>query len=71
MYLMGRYDFSRMQFVGASAGALVATIAACEVDPETAVKVAYRLVRSQPQGEGSEIVFKNSSSACERTLWRP
>ena len=41
-YLMEKYDLSKMQFVGASAGALIATIAACDVEPELAVQSAYR-----------------------------
>ena len=39
---MEKYDLAKMQFVGASAGALIATIAACQVDPEAAVQSAYR-----------------------------
>lgn len=41
-YLLQHYEADKIQFVGASAGALVATIAACRVDPEAAVECAYR-----------------------------
>ena len=41
-YLMENYDLAKMQFVGASAGALIATIAACNVNPGAAVQSAYR-----------------------------
>ena len=41
-YLQQHYDLQQMRYVGASAGALVATIAACGVSPESAVDCAYR-----------------------------
>ena len=41
-YLQQHYDLQKMRYVGASAGALVATIAACGVSPESAVDCAYR-----------------------------
>ena len=41
-YLMEHYDLKSVQFVGASAGALVATLGACGVLPESAVASAYR-----------------------------
>jgi len=42
-YLAEHYDLKSVQFVGASAGALVATLGACGVSPEVAVACAYRL----------------------------
>jgi len=41
-YLAEHYDLKSVQFVGASAGALVATLGACGVSPEVAVACAYR-----------------------------
>jgi len=42
-YLAENYDLSRCTLVGASAGALAATLCACEVDFEEATQLAYRL----------------------------
>ena len=42
-YLQQRYDLTTWQMRGASAGALVATLAACNVDTEMALTVAHRL----------------------------
>jgi hypothetical protein len=42
-YLAENYDLSRVQFTGASAGALAGVLCACNIDPDAAVKAAYRL----------------------------
>jgi predicted acylesterase/phospholipase RssA len=42
-FLSERYDLCRMPMVGASAGAIAATLGACGVDPATAVEHAHRL----------------------------
>lgn len=41
--LSRHYDLSRMEFSGASAGALAATLAACEVDGRQAAQAAFQL----------------------------
>eukprot|EP00897_Mesotaenium_endlicherianum_P010023 jgi/Mesen1/9049/ME000057S08478 len=38
-----RYDMSRLHMAGASAGALAATLAACQVDGQKAAKAAFQL----------------------------
>lgn len=42
-YLQEHFEMDQVPLIGASAGALVATLAACKVDSETALQVAYRL----------------------------
>ncbi len=42
-YLQQRFDIQKWQMRGASAGALVATLAACNVDSEVAFECAHRL----------------------------
>jgi predicted acylesterase/phospholipase RssA len=42
-YLQQRYDLTTWQLRGASAGALVATLAACNVDTEKAFAYAHQL----------------------------
>ena len=42
-YLEERYDLTKVQVRGASAGALVATLAACNVDPRRALDRAHAL----------------------------
>ncbi|CAL5223367.1 g5872 [Coccomyxa viridis] len=42
-YLQERHDLTRWQMRGASAGGLVACIAACNVDPEKAYEAAHRI----------------------------
>ncbi|KAK9826079.1 hypothetical protein WJX74_010834 [Apatococcus lobatus] len=42
-YLQEHFEMDEVPLIGASAGALVATLAACKVDSETALQVAYRL----------------------------
>ena len=42
-YLQQRFDIERWQMRGASAGALVATLAACNVNSEVAFESAHRL----------------------------
>lgn len=42
-YLQQRYALSKWQMRGASAGALVATLAACNVNIDTAFECAHRL----------------------------
>lgn len=54
-YLSENYDLSQADLVGASAGGLVSTLAACGVDTDAAVKAAYRIsvennVVSRPGG---------------------
>ena len=44
-YLQQRYDLTSWQMRGASAGALVATLAACNVSPDQALICADRLAR--------------------------
>lgn len=44
-YLQQRYDLTAWQMRGASAGALVATLAACNVGPDQALICADRLAR--------------------------
>jgi hypothetical protein len=48
-YLLEHYDLKGVQFVGASAGALVATLGACGIIPEVAVDCAYRSAPSKPR----------------------
>ena len=45
-YLRQRHDLTKWQMRGASAGALVACLAACNVDPEKAYEAAHRSVIS-------------------------
>lgn len=42
-YLIQNYDLSKVQHVGASAGALVAALLCCGVEPKDALKAAHRL----------------------------
>lgn len=42
-YLEEHYDLTKVHVRGASAGALLATLAACNVDPKTALDSAHRL----------------------------
>lgn len=42
-YLHRNFDLSKVQLVGASAGGLIATLAACGVNEDKAVRVAHRL----------------------------
>ncbi|KAK9859302.1 hypothetical protein WJX84_000662 [Apatococcus fuscideae] len=42
-YLQEHFEMQSVPLIGASAGALVATLAACSVDSETALQCAYRL----------------------------
>lgn len=42
-YLQQRYDIQKWQMRGASAGALVATLAACNVNSDVAFECAHRL----------------------------
>lgn len=42
-YLGENYDLNKVQLRGASAGALVATLVACGVDPEKALDSAHQL----------------------------
>ncbi|KAL4419027.1 hypothetical protein ABPG77_010014 [Micractinium sp. CCAP 211/92] len=44
-YLHRNFDLSKVQLVGASAGGLIATLAACGVDEDKAVRVAYRIAQ--------------------------
>ena len=61
-YLQQHYDLQRMRYVGASAGALVATIAACGVSPHSAVDCAYRCCQGctscHPLGRGTSCHLK-------------
>jgi hypothetical protein len=43
MYLYRHFDLSRASFVGASAGSLTASLAACEVDMNRAAESALKL----------------------------
>lgn len=42
-FLQASYDLRRCTMVGSSAGALLSILAACTVDPQTAVDTAYKL----------------------------
>lgn len=42
-YIATRYDVTHATLLGASAGGLIAVLAACEVDLDTAVERAYQL----------------------------
>jgi hypothetical protein len=42
-YLQTHFDLSRVHFRGASAGGLIATLACCGVDLDSAVNYAYEL----------------------------
>lgn len=42
-YLLKHYDLSKVDMVGASAGALIVTLAMCKVDPDKAIQTAYKL----------------------------
>jgi hypothetical protein len=44
LYLRRNFDLSRVQLFGASAGGLIATIAACGVDEDKAVSSGARAV---------------------------
>ncbi|EFN59130.1 hypothetical protein CHLNCDRAFT_137944 [Chlorella variabilis] len=44
-YLHRNFDLTKVQLVGASAGGLIATLAACGVDEDKAVRVANRLAQ--------------------------
>lgn len=46
-YLQQRHDLTKWQMRGASAGALVACLAACNVDPQEAYEAADRYVSGQ------------------------
>ena len=46
-YLQQHYDLSKVDMVGASAGALMVTLAMCNVDPDTAVQRAYDLAKEK------------------------
>ena len=46
-YLQEHYDLSKVDMVGASAGALMVTLAICNVDPDVAVQRAYDLAKEQ------------------------
>ena len=46
-YLQQHYDLSRVDMVGASAGALMVTLAMCNVDSDTAVQRAYDLAKEK------------------------
>ncbi|KAK9806776.1 hypothetical protein WJX72_002404 [[Myrmecia] bisecta] len=42
-YLEEQFDLDKVHMVGASAGALIATLAACNIDPENAIQTAYHI----------------------------
>ena len=46
-YLQEHYDLSKVDMVGASAGALMVTLAMCNVDPHKAVQRAYDLAKEK------------------------
>lgn len=46
-YLQQHYDLTKVDMVGASAGALMVTLAVCNVDPDTAVQKAYEIAKER------------------------
>ena len=42
-YLLQHYNLDKVQIRGVSAGALIATLTACDVHPDRAVRAAHRL----------------------------
>ena len=46
-YLQQHYDLTKVDMVGASAGALMVTLAICDVDPDLAVQTAYDMAKQR------------------------